>query len=228
MTKKHIATAILVMTTTLGAWAQEVGLSFSYFIPRNGYFSTPISPFSVRGVGVDLNDYIAIETGFSLYRMAGLNVIELPFESKKPLVGPNFTVFVPLELVLQFPGEQVKFDIKAGGFAFYGFDQKINYGNFDEAMRDFTGWQLADGQLTGQSKLGFGYHAGIELTWYVARQFGISFEVNYLMGSSRFPLSGNYTGFSGLAVETLPIDYADARIDLTGLEFSLGVILTGK
>ncbi|MFO0266105.1 MAG: hypothetical protein ACK51D_04085 [Cyclobacteriaceae bacterium] len=228
MGKKYLATVVLVIATVVGAWAQEVGLSFSYFIPRNGYFSTPISPFSVRGVGVDLNDYIALETGFSLYRMAGLNVIDLPFESKKPLVGPNFTVLVPLELVLQFPGEHVKFDIKGGGFVFYGFDQKINYGNFDEAMRDFTGWQLADGQLTGQSKLGFGYHAGIELTWYVARQFGISFEVNYLMGTSRFPLSGNYSGFTGIALETRPIDYADARLDVTGMEVSLGVRWTGK
>jgi hypothetical protein len=228
MSKKYIVTVILGMSLSVGAWAQEVGLSFSYFIPRNGYFSTPISPFSVRGVGVDLNDYFAIETGFSLYRMAGLNVIDLPFESQKPLVGPNFTVFVPVELVLQFPGEQVKFDIKGGGFAFYGFDQKINYGNFDEAMRDFAGWQLADGDVTGENKLGFGYHAGIELTWYVARQFGISFEVNYLMGASRFPITGSYSGYTGSASETRPIDFSDARIDLTGLEFSLGVILTGK
>ncbi|HMP99856.1 MAG TPA: hypothetical protein PKC24_08750, partial [Cyclobacteriaceae bacterium] len=75
-----------------GAEAQEMGLSFSYFIPKNGYLSTPVSPFSIRGLGVGLNDYISLETGFSLYRMAGLNIIDIPYESKDALLGPNFTL----------------------------------------------------------------------------------------------------------------------------------------
>jgi len=28
--------------------------------------------------------------------------------------------------------------------------------------------------------------------------------------------------------ETLPIDFADAKIDFTGLEFSIGVLFTGR
>src|SRR5690242_16450489 len=75
--------------------AQQFGLSFSYFIPKNGYFSTPISPFSIRGLGFDINRFLAIETGGSLYRMSGLGVKDLPFETKDAIVGPNFTVLVP-------------------------------------------------------------------------------------------------------------------------------------
>lgn len=80
--------------------AQDFGLSFSYFVPKNGYFSAPISPFSIRGLGVDFNRNFAFETGTTLYRISGLSLKNLPFEYDGPLTGPNFTVFVPAELVL--------------------------------------------------------------------------------------------------------------------------------
>jgi hypothetical protein len=83
--KKLLFLFILVIIS-ITTQAQNVGLSFSYFIPKNGYFSTPISPFSIRGVGVDLNKYIALETGATLYRMSGLNMKGLPFESKSPIL----------------------------------------------------------------------------------------------------------------------------------------------
>ena len=123
---------ILVLPLVIGLnalYAQEVGLSFSYFIPKNGDFSTPISPFSIRGIGVNLNRFIALETGATLYRMSGLNIKDLPFESRNSLLGPNFTILIPAELVFQLKGQRVEFDIKGGGFFFYGFGQNLNYGN---------------------------------------------------------------------------------------------------
>lgn len=226
---KSILIALLTALSISGAVAQNVGLSFSYFIPRNGSFSTPISPFSLRGVGFDLNRYVAIETGFSLYRMAGLNVIDLPFESTKPLTGPNFTLFVPLELVLQFKGKQAEFDIKGGGFFFYGFDQHVDYGNMDRALRIYENWDIANSDLHFENNPGFGIHFGVEFIFYVTRQFGISLECNYLNGASKLPLMGSYTGgpVNG-PIQTLPADFQDAKIDFTGLEFSIGVLLTGK
>jgi len=205
--------------------AQDFGLSFSYFVPRNGYFSTPISPFSSRGLGVDFNRFLAIETGASLYRMSGLNLKDLPFESQKPLVGPNFTLLVPAEFVLGFRGPQAEFEIKAGGFFFYGFAHKITYGNFDEAMRHHQGWMVADGDLAFENGPGFGYHGGAELVVYLTNQFGISLETNYFVGESKFPLTGIYWGGTS-EIEQVSIDYADAKIDFTGLEFSVGLIFS--
>lgn len=226
--KKTLITLMLGVSF-LTANSQNVGLSFSYFIPRNGSFSTPISPFSLRGVGFDLNRYLAVESGFSLYRMAGLNVIDLPFESTDPLTGPNFTLFVPLELVIQFKGKQAQFDIKGGGFAFYGFDQRIDYGNMDRALRRYEGWDIANADLSFNNNPGFGYHVGTEFTVYVTNQFGISLECNYLNGTSKFPLVGSYSGgtLNG-SNQTVQADYPDAKIDFTGLEFSIGVIFTGR
>jgi hypothetical protein len=227
--KKILITTIIVAMGLIQTQAQEVGLSFSYFIPRNGYFSTPISPFSIRGVGFNLNRYIALETGASLYRMSGLNIIDLPFETKDALLGPNFTLFVPAELVLQFQGKQVEFDIKGGGFFFYGFAQKLNYGNFDRAIRKSENWDVANADLKFDNNPGFGYHFGAELTFNVTRQFGISIETNYLMGSAKIPMTGNYTGGSiNSLLETIPVDYKDAKVDFTGLEFSIGIIFSGR
>lgn len=214
---------MLIGASTL--YAQDFGLSFSYFIPKNGYFSTPISPFSIRGLGFDLNRFVAIETGASLYRMSGLNIKDLPFETREPLVGPNFTIFIPLEVVLQFHGNQVEFDIKGGGFFFYGFDQKINYGNMDRAIREMEGWTVVNSNLTFENNPGFGYHAGAELTVFVTNQVGVSLECNYLVGQSSFPLKGAYTGGEA-SLETKSIDYPEAKIDFTGLEFSIGLIFS--
>jgi hypothetical protein len=223
--RKIILPALFMILSFQGAQAQDFGLSFSYFIPKNGYFSTPISPFSIRGLGVDLNRFIALETGASLYRMSGLNLKDLPFESKSPLIGPNFTILVPAEIVFQLKGSRVQFDVKGGGFFFYGFDNKFNYGNFDRAIKKYEQWQVANADLSFKNNPGFGYHAGAELTIYVTSQVGVSLETNYLVGEAKLPVTGTYTGGND-ALETKTVDYQDAKIDFTGLEFSVGLIFS--
>lgn len=222
--KKIALLILLIASTTYTAFTQNLGLSFSYFIPKNGYFSTPISPFSIRGVGFDINRFIAIETGASLYRMSGLSMKDLPLQSKDPFVGPNFTIFVPLELVFQLKGNNVEFDIKGGGFFFYAFDQKLNYGNIDRAIREYENWTVANANLSFQNKPGFGYHFGGELTVNVTSQVGISLETNYLVGQSALPLTGSYTGGTDVIQAPKAVDYNDAKVDFTGLEFSIGLI----
>jgi hypothetical protein len=209
--------------------AQEMGLSFSYFIPKNGYLSTPISPFSVRGLGVGLNDFVSLETGFSLYRMTGLNIIEIPYESKEALLGPNFTLFVPAELVFALSGKSVTWKVKGGGFAFYGFDNKLNYGNIDRLIRESENWEIVNANLNYKNNPGFGYHFGTEFTFYVNKQFGISLEANYLMGSAKFPLSGTYRAVDSAGdIQNISVNYDQARIDFTGLEISLGVVFSTR
>lgn len=219
-------TLVLSLVIGLSALhAQEVGLSFSYFIPKNGDFSTPISPFSIRGIGVNLNRFIALETGASLYRMSGLNIKDLPFESRNSLLGPNFTILIPAELVFQLKGQRVEFDIKEGGFFFYGFGQNLNYGNIDRAIREVEKWDVANAALTYENNPGFGYHFGAELTLPVTGQVSVSLETNYLLGVANFPLKGSYTGGSlNGTTETKTVDYKDAKVDFTGLEFSIGLM----
>lgn len=223
--RKYLLFFLLTTGLTTPMMAQDFGLSFSYFLPRNGYFSTPISPFSVRGLGFDLNRYVAIETGASLYRMSGLNLKDLPFESREPLIGPNFTLLVPLELVFQLKGSRVAFDVKGGGFFFYGLGQKLNYGNVDRAIRESQGWRVANSDFAFTNHPGWGYHGGAELTLYVTSQIGVSIETNYYVGDAKFPLDGSFTGGND-ALETQQAAYPDAKIDFTGLEFAFGLIFS--
>lgn len=222
---KKLCLIIFISGLSVSASAQDFGLSFSYFLPKNGYFSTPISPFSIRGLGFDLHRFLAIETGASLYRMSGLNLKDLPFESKEPLAGPNFTILIPVELVFQLHGSQVEFDIKGGGFFFYGFAQRLNYGNFDRAIRDAEQWQVANSDFSFENNPGFGYHGGVELTVYVTNQVGVSLETNYFVGDAKFPLKGSYSGGNSV-IETVSANYEHAKIDFTGLEFAIGLIFT--
>lgn len=224
MKKQFLIFAILTALACT-SHAQDFGLSFSYFLPRNGYFSTPISPFSIRGLGFNLNRFVAVESGASLYRMSGLNLKDLPLESQEPLVGPNFTILIPVELVFQLRSAQVEFDIKGGGFFFYGFAQKINYGNMDRAIREREQWQVANSSFSFDNHPGFGYHGGAELTVYVTSQVGVSLEANYFVGEAKFPLEGSFAGGTS-AIETVDASYPDAKIDFTGLEFAVGLIFT--
>ncbi|TRX52001.1 hypothetical protein FNH22_22780 [Fulvivirga sp. M361] len=227
--QRLVLTVIIFFTGIFSAtYGQEVGLSFSYFLPKNGYFSVPISPFSLRGVGVDLNRYFALQTGFSLYRMSGLNIKDIDdFSSKDALVGPNFTVMIPVELVLQFVGKRQEFRIKGGGFGFGTFDNKLNNGNLDKAIREFEGWDVANADFDFDSGLGFGYFFGAEYIFYVTRQWGLSLEGNYFIGDAGFSLNGSYTGGNSAGpLETKAVDYADAKLDFTGLEISIGIIIT--
>lgn len=221
---KRFILPVLVLVSSVAAQAQSVGLAFSYFIPRNGDFSTPISPFSLRGVGIDLNRFLALETGASLYRMSGLNMTDLPFESSASLTGPNFTLFIPGELVIQLKGKGMEFDIKGGGFFFYSFDQHINYGNMDKALRAYTGWDVVNSNFDFEDKPGFGVTVGFEFSVDVTSQWGISLETNYLMGGSSMPLTGSYSGgMLGGTNASVSAAYPDARVDFTGLEFSIGI-----
>lgn len=228
MIMKRLISIITLVVLPLMLHAQDLGLSFSYFIPKNGYFSTPISPFSIRGLGFDITRHFALEAGASLYRMNGLNVKDLPFESKEPMVGPNFTIFVPVELVFQLKASQVEFDIKGGVFGFHGFSQKLNYGNIDRAIRAYQGWEVANSSFNYKNKPGWGYHAGVELTVYLNQQFGVSIESNYLIGESSLPLTGSYVGGGPGPIQTIEAgpDFQNAKIDFTGLEFSIGLIFS--
>ena len=186
---KRIALALLI-TSSLAVSGQQMGLSFSYFLPRDGYFSTPISPFSIRGVGKELSKYVAIETGASLYRMSGLNIRGASFSSKRPMTGPSFTIFVPVELILQFKSKKAELDLKGGAFGFYSFAQKLNMGNVDRAIRTANQWDIANADLSFKNLPGYGFHGGVEVIIPAARKWSLSLEANYLMGSSAIPLKG--------------------------------------
>ena len=207
--------------------AQEIGVSASFFLPKDGYFSAPISPISFRGFGINMTDYLSLETGITLYRMSGLNVKELPFESKKPLIGPTFTLLVPLELVLEFGAGNHVFQIKGGGFSFFSFDQKINEGNLDRALRSYTGWEVLNSDFDADNNIGLGIHFGGEYIFYINDSFGISLGGYYYLGQAEVNLAGTLTGGNeDSGISTISESFPGSEIDFTGFEISAGILFS--
>jgi hypothetical protein len=139
-----------------------------------------------------------------------------------------FSIFVPLEAVLEARTGNVVFRAKGGGFAFYNFNNHVNYGNFDRALAEFYGWETANAKLDYDNNIGFGYMAGAEVILYLTQQFGINIEVNYLSGGSEVNLRGNVTGADAAGIETVNLEYPGSRIDFTGWEITFGIILTNN
>jgi len=226
MKKLLLVLALVVMSFQLSA--QDLGLSFSYFIPKNGYFSVPVTPFSLRGVGFDLNRFFAIESGFTLYRISGMGVRDLPWESQQPLIGPFFSLMVPLEGVITFNLNNSAFKLKGGGFAFYNFDTKINEGNLDRELRDYLQWEVVNSDFTISNNIGFGYHFGGEFIIYFSDKFGLSFEAYYLSGYSDLDMKGSYKGVAqnGDQLREDLVELPDAKLDFSGYELSIGIIFS--
>jgi hypothetical protein len=84
---------------------------------------------------------------------------------------------------------------------------------------------VANSDLTFDAKPGFGYHGGAELTIFVTSQVGVSLETNYFVGESKFPLKGTASG-GQTTIQPIDIDYQEAKIDFTGVEFSIGLIFS--
>lgn len=203
--------------------AKSQGVSASFIIPKNGYFSAPVSPLSVRGLGLSFG-MLGIETGGSLYNMPGLPMSGLPFESDKPLTGPHWSILVPLQLTLTLDSDAMSVKFLGGGFGMGHIAPQINYGNMDRAIREYEGWDVANADLDVENKLGFGWMAGVELAFHVNDKFSITTEVQYLKGDSGAAITGEYAGGDvGGNIQTRTVDYPDAVTSLEGVEISVGV-----
>lgn len=225
--RKLLISLFLSFLTSLSL-AQNVGLSFTYFFPDNGDFSIPVTPLSIRGLGVDFTNFMGIETGGTFYRMSGMNMKDIPFESDEALVGPFFSAMVPLELTLFYESRRAIYKLKGGGFAFYNFGTKLNEGNIDRALRKDLGWAVLNSDFEVDNNLGLGYMFGGEIIYYINKKFGVNVEVQYLQGSSDLNLRGTYAGLENENASYREEIFAapDSKLDFSGLEISLGAILT--
>jgi hypothetical protein len=217
---KKILLTLLLTGFLNSIYAQ--GVSFSYLIPKNGYLSAPISPFSLRGIGFGNN--AGIETGFSLYNIPGLSMDNLPFESDKPLTGPHLSVLVPLELYFKVPVGSAKIKLSAGGFGWWNITSKLNEGNFDRAYRAYFNYQVINTDLTLKNKIGYGLLGGIDFEFPINREVSINVGGHYLKGGINSSLNGDYIGVDkdGQIING-QIDINDATVVLDGLELSFGV-----
>lgn len=225
--RKILLITIVSILFSIKSNSQDFGISASFFIPKNGYFSAPISPLSIRGVSLASAGIFSIDIGGSLYRMSGMSITKVPFDTRNPMVGPFFNVMVPLEAVINLGNSNSSFLIKGGGFVFYNFGTKLNYGNLDRAMVDYLNLEIANSDFNFDNTIGYGYEFGIEYIQYLNRQFGITLGANYYIGGANLNLRGTVkgVGING-NISTTPIDFQDAKLDYTGLEISVGLLFS--
>ena len=218
---KRFVVILSILTAVQSSFAQ--GLSFSYLIPKNGYLSAPVSPFSIRGLGI--GEIIGIETGATLYNVPGLGMEDLTFQSDEPLVGPHFAILVPADIFVKIPTGSLTTKLFAGGFGWWNINTRPNSGNIDRALRAYEGWEVLNGDWSIDDKLGFGWLAGIEFQLALSDQLTLTAEGSYLKGMSKSNISGSYTGGSSGGLTTKQLDDTGAIL-LEGLEISIGVILS--
>lgn len=225
--RKILLITIVSILFSIKSNSQDFGISASFFIPKNGYFSAPISPLSIRGVSLASAGIFSIDIGGSLYRMSGMSITNVPFDTRNPMVGPFFNVMVPLEAVINLGNSNSSFLIKGGGFVFYNFGTKLNYGNLDRAMVDYLNLEIANSDFNFDNTIGYGYEFGIEYIQYLNRQFGITLGANYYIGGANLNLRGTVKGVGVNGnISTTPIDFQDAKLDYTGLEISVGLLFS--
>jgi len=224
---KNIYISLLALSLSTASFSQDFGISASFFIPKNGYFSAPISPLSIRGVTLVGNNMFSLDIGGSLYRISGMSMTGVPFETKEPTVGPFFNIMVPIEAVIHLGNKNFNFLIKGGGFAFYNFGTKLNYGTIDRAIKNQLGLELVNSDFSFDNTIGYGYEFGIEYIQYINKQFGITLGVNYFIGGANLNLRGTVKGLDNNGVLTvLTVEYPDSKLDYTGMEFSVGLLFS--
>lgn len=224
MVKLNFFTFLCFLLLSLASLSQ--GLSVSYLIPQNGQLAAPVSPFSVRGLRLPLLNNMGIQTGGTLYIFPGLPVEGLPFSSEESLRGASLGLILPVEAYVGFKSNGVQVLFSGGVFGIGFFNNRINQGHWDRAIRDFNEWDLVNGELQLDNRLGYGWISGISIDIPITRKYALSFGVNYLSAQVNSPIGGIIEGITSSNQrinETL--DYNDAYTLLQGLEISLGVSL---
>lgn len=202
----------------------QIGVGVGFFIPSTGYVASVSGPLSLRGVGFTINKLFTVQTGFTVYSMPGNAVTHMPFKAKEPLFGASTTLLVPLEFGLGTRIGDVSISASAGGFLFYNFTHRLDKGNFDRAISEYEGWDVANADLNYTNRPGYGYITSFEIEYHVNKKLGIYVQYSYLDGESVLELNGNYKGgnLGGTIIEKTAA-FNDARLSIKGSEVGVGV-----
>jgi hypothetical protein len=202
----------------------QIGVGVGFFIPSTGYVASVSGPLSLRGVGFTINKLFTVQTGFTVYSMPGNAVTHMPFKAKEPLFGASTTLLVPLEFGLGTRIGDVSISASAGGFLFYNFTHRLDKGNFDRAISEYEGWDVANADLNYTNRPGYGYITSFEIEYHVNKKLGIYVQYSYLDGESVLELNGNYKGgnLGGTIIEKTAA-FNDARLSIKGSELGIGV-----
>ena len=120
MKKFFLISVLLITIASSNLFSQSVG--FSYFFPKNGYFSNPIAPVNFS-FPLKFSEYFKISGGIGMTNIGGMSMTGFPesYNSERALVGPFQSLELNVIPTLVLPFKAVKFDLFGGVFGFTSF-----------------------------------------------------------------------------------------------------------
>ena len=233
-----LALMVLAVLIAGAAPAAAVGVTFSYFVPRNGSFSHPVSPLSIRDIDVPLGRYLGLSGSLSLYGIAGMGITDAagtPLELEGPAVGPFHSflgsvtgkIIVPIMIRQVLRGELAG---HGGVFGCYNLRPQLVSGTFERylaATAPGGPYAAVTASIRGDGRWGWGWLFGGTATWYPVSQIGLTLGGLYYLGGADLKLSGSYDAYHAgggeEAGQLLPVELRGARLDYSGLELLIGV-----
>ncbi len=236
MNRNLRCTGLLLLFLMFAVFAgQAIGASFSFFLPRNGWFSHPVPPLSLRNIDLNFGRYLGVGGSVSLYSMRGMAVKDSdgnPIDMTDPLVGPFLSVLGSAVVKVFLPIRNLELQVSSGLFGCYNIDPPLMTGSLDRYLATATSgvtYEAVTSTASSAGRWGWGFVFGGSATYFIKGQIGISLGANYYIGGADLKLSGSYDAYdeqspgAPLDNEPLPDTLKNARIDITGLEIVVGV-----
>ena len=226
MKKLKLIVIFLFLLFSAQVYSQSVG--FSYFFPKNGYFSNPVAPVNFS-LPVKMSDFFQISPGIGLYHIGGMSMFGFSeeYNSERALVGPFQSMELTLLPAVVLSFKQVKFDILGGVFGFWGFNQKIIKSEFNSMLAEAHSYSSFDSNLNYKKNgFGWGYIFGTKLSFRVTKSAWGYIGANYYIGSQLFKVDGSYVATkSNAIIESGSFSFNNSKILYQGLQISVGAVL---
>lgn len=224
--KKAIITILLLSTIGLGlTFSQSIG--FSYFFPKNGYFSNPVAPINFS-LPIKFGNFIQISPGIGLSNIGGMSMTGFPeeYDSNIALIGPFQSLELSLIPAIVLPFKTVKFDFSGGIFGFTSFNPKLIEGNFNNMFATGKNFDFINTTTDIDKKpLGWGFVFGSKFSFKVTKSAWGYIGVNYYMGEQKMALNGNYNGVTNNTIYNDTFSFPNASLLYHGLQISVGAVL---
>ncbi|MFP4383025.1 MAG: hypothetical protein ACLFSE_03205 [Spirochaetia bacterium] len=219
--KKVLAfSLILLIFGVISAGA--IGMNFSLFIPRHGYLSVPVSPVSLRDIGISFGKYFGIATAISLDSIAGMAIKDSSGNllGEGPMAGPFLSSNGSIYAKINIPIKSIEITARGGVFGFYNSNFRLLTGNIDRYIASRDGYNSVTSDFESEGKFGWGYVFGGSLTYWFG-PIGISAGANYYLGKAALSLTGQY--YHDGTLESAPPAYLqNVYLDYSGLEIIIG------
>lgn len=226
MKKLKLIVVFLFLLFSAQVYSQSVG--FSYFFPKNGYFSNPVAPVNFS-LPVKMSDFFQISPGIGLYHIGGMSMVGFSeeYNSERALVGPFQSMELTLLPAIVLGFKKVKFDIVGGLFGFWGFNQKIIESEFNCMLAEAHNYTSFDSNLNYKKNgFGWGYIFGTKLSFKVTKSAWGYIGANYYIGSQLFKVDGGYIATKGNAIiESGSFSFNNSKVLYQGLQVSVGAVL---